>query len=475
MRVILMAVLVWCGLCAAALAEVRIALVIGNGAYTAVNGLPNPPNDAKLMADTLQKLGFNVTLIANGDLAGMSAAVATFGQSLRLAGPEATGLFYYAGHGVQSFGVNYLLPVDARLTNAADLGLVAIDAQSVLRQMASAHNRTNIVILDACRNNPFRAVRDLGDNGLAEMSAPTGTFLGYATAPGSVALDGTGGNSPFTKALADKIRTPGLPIEQAFKAVRVAVLDLTQGKQTPWDTSSLTNDFSFVAAGSGDEAALWASVNAARDPVQIMLFLRAYPDSAHDAEARALLATVMQTEVAAKPADPGKVALAVDPAELAAFEAAQKTGTLAAYQAFLTSNPASSFTEAVQAEIAALSAAPRAAVPSVDSVDAATTAAIGAEVVSFAAPLTVGPKDIMGRAIAELINLSPLYAPIAGLPKEAWANLPCSTCHKWTEAALCDQAKFYVKEAAPLVALTQHPLGGAFKLTLRQWGAGGCK
>ena len=110
-----------------------------------------------------------------------------------------------------------------------------------------------------------------------------------------------------------------------------------------------------------------------------------------------------------------------------------------------------------------------------DSVDAATTAAIAAEAVSFAKPLTVGPPDIMGRAIADLINLSPLYAPIEGLPKEAWANLPCSTCHKWTESALCDQAKFYVKQAAPTVALTQHPLGGAFKLTLRQWGAGGCR
>ena len=473
----------WLGLVGAAMAEPRIALIIGNGAYQAVGGLPNPPNDAKLMAATLEKLGFTVTLVADGSMEQMSAAVTAFGSALREAGPETTGLFYYAGHGVQSFGINYLLPVDAKLSNAADLGLVAIDAQSVLRQMFSAHNRTNIVILDACRNNPFTQVRDLGDNGLAEMAAPTGTFLAYATAPRAVALDGAEGNSPFTKALAAKIATPGLPIEQAFKEVRVAVLAATDGKQTPWDTSSLTADFSFAPAvdsGAGDEAALWASVVVSRDPVQVMLFLRAYPKSTHDADARGLLAEVMQQEVAKTP-DVGKVAVAADPAEVAAFEAAQAAGTLAAFQGFVAAFPGSSFTEAVNAEIALLGTAPQvAATPSVapqegGSVDAALKSQIEATDIAFSAPLAIGTSDMVGRSIEELIQTKPLYSPIEGLPKEAWEGQPCAACHKWTETALCDQGKVSVKEAAALVASTQHPLGGEFKLTLKTWAAAGCK
>ena len=153
----------------------------------------------------------------------MKRAIAQFGRELRKAGGDATGLFYYAGHGVQSFGNNYLLPVDVSLSDAADLDLVAVEAQSVLRQMASARNRTNIVILDACRNNPFSEIPELDDNGLAEMKAPTGTFLAYATAPGGVALDGLGGNSPFTQAVVEQIVEPGQPIEQLFEQVRRAV------------------------------------------------------------------------------------------------------------------------------------------------------------------------------------------------------------------------------------------------------------
>ncbi len=472
-------------------AEPRIALVIGNGGYRSVNALPNPPHDAVLMAEALKTAGFSVTLVQDGDLVTMGAAVTQFGKELRDAGAEATGLFFYAGHGVQSFGQNYLVPVDARLTNAADLSLVALDAQSVLRQMASAHNRTNIVILDACRNNPFAQVRDLTDNGLAEMSAPTGTFLAYATAPGAVALDGLDGNSPFTKALAAKVVTPGLAIEQAFKDVRVEVLDKTGGKQTPWDTSSLTGDFIFTpdAAGS-DEEHLWASVSASGDPVQIMLFLRAYPQSGHEKAARQLLASVMQDEVKGqgKPTPApvtGPPAAGVAADEVTAFEGAQKAGTRQALADFLTVHPQSTFAAAVQAEIAALdkpiasTAVPQPAAPPADAaageVPAELAAAIAAAPVTFTGALTEGDDAIKGQSIEHLIAGQPLFAPIEGLPKEAWAGQACATCHKWTKPALCDQAKFYVKEAAPSAKLTQHPLGGAFKLTLKAWAATGCK
>jgi hypothetical protein len=405
------AVVIWlCGM-GGAVAEQRIALVVGNGAYTTVSGLANPPSDADLMAGTLRGLGFEVTVLRDSTKAAMSRAVADFGSALRAAGPEATGLFYYAGHGVQSFGRNYLLPVDVAISNAADLDLVAVDAESVLRQMASARNKTNIFILDACRNNPFATLPDLGDNGLAEMKAPTGTFLAYATAPREVALDGTDGNSPFTKALAAMMVTQGMPIEQVFKEVRVAVLDATGGRQTPWDTSSLTEDFTFAAAAS-DEVALWDTVRVSGDPVQIKLFLKAYPDTAFRAEAEVMLAAVMPQAPAGQP-EAGEV----DPAMVASIAAAD---------------------------------------------------------VTFAGPIGVGPADIAGQSIEALIEGKPAYSPIPGLPDEAWQGANCAACHQWTKAALCDQGKFYAKDPDLVALETQHPLGGAFKLTLRRWAELGC-
>ncbi len=411
MRRVIVVLAMWFAAAGMALAEPRIALIVGNGGYASVGGLANTVSDAELMSETLQGLGFTVTLLRDGTKAEMSEAVAKFGSALRAAGPEATGLFYYAGHGVQSFQRNYLLPVDARISNAADLDLVAVDAESILRQMASAHNKTNIVILDACRNNPFSAIPDLGDNGLAEMKAPTGTFLAYATAPREVALDGVDGHSPFTKALAAMIVSQGLPIEQVFKEVRIAVLDASSGRQTPWDTSSLTENFVFAAAAS-DEEHLWSTVSTSRDPVQIKLFLKAYPDTAHRAEAEVLLSAVMP------PVPEGQAGIA--------------------------------------------------------EVDATTQSAIAVADVTFSGPITAGSADIAGASIEALIATGPKFAPIPGLPDEAWVGLHCSDCHQWTKTALCDQGKFYLKQT-PLVALVnQHPLGGDFKLTLRRWADLGC-
>ena len=309
MRRLVFAVMLLVGMAGQSLAEARIALVVGNGAYSSVTPLDNPVQDATLIAETLSGLGFTVTLVTDADQAGLHAAIGAFGKALRAAGTNSTGLFYYAGHGVQSFGTNYILPVDAALTDAADLGLVGIEAQSILRQMSSAKNRTNIMILDACRNNPFENLPDLDDNGLAEMKAPTGTYLAYATAPGSVALDGLGGNSPFTQALAELMLTPGLPLEQMFKQVRVRVIEATSGKQTPWDASSVTAEFAFAPADPGAAAAgetgMWEQVKAKRDSMQIRLFLRAFPGSQFEPDARALLDQVMTEELASNAAKAG--------------------------------------------------------------------------------------------------------------------------------------------------------------------------
>lgn len=463
-------------------AEPRLALVVGNGAYGSVPALDNPVNDARLMADTLTGTGFVVTLLTDVDQITLNRAIAQFGRDLRTAGTEATGLFYYAGHGVQSFGNNYLLPVDAQLTDAADLGLVAVQAESVLRQMFSARNKTNIVILDACRNNPFEHIPDLNDNGLAEMKAPTGTYLAYSTAPGAVALDGVDGNSPFTRALARQIVMPGQPIEQVFKATRVAVLEATGKLQTPWDTSSLTADFQFVpAVALSPEAiaaqSLWDSVKATRDPLQVMLYLRAYPDSLFLDEARALLNDVMAPELQpGRPAPPMALAPVApqgpDPREADLIGKAQSSGAVADYEAYLQAFPRGVYSELARLELAALAArpAPPAAPPAAPPVASAPPA-----LVTFAAPLTTGESAIIGRSIEQLVAGSPLYPPIEGIPEAMWKGQSCSNCHSWTRAALCDQGKTYLGPVAERSLAKPHPYGHGFKQSLRDWAQGGCQ
>ncbi len=236
-----------------ALAETRVALVVGNSAYRYVPSLTNPANDAKLMADTLAALGFN--LVGGGvqldlDKAGFDRAVQSFGQ--RLQGAD-VGLFYYAGHGVQVRGGNYLVPVNANPRREADVDFQMLDSRLVLLQMEGSGTRLNLVILDACRNNPFggRGLRS-ATAGLAQMQAPEGTLISFATQPGNVAADGTGGHSPFTSALATTIRKPGLGLFEAFNNVGLTVKRATGGSQQPWVSSSpIAGSFYFAGRGGG--------------------------------------------------------------------------------------------------------------------------------------------------------------------------------------------------------------------------------
>jgi hypothetical protein len=232
-----------------ATAEKRVALVVGNSAYQNVTRLDNPRNDAVLMADTLGGLGF--TLIGGRaqldlDKSALDNTVQNFGRQVQGAD---VALFYYAGHGVQVNGSNYLVPVNANPTREADVDFQMVDINLVLRQMQGSGTRLNMVILDACRNNPFgtRGLR-ASDGGLAQMRAPEGTLISYATQPGSVAQDGSDGHSPYTKALATTIKQAGLDIFQTFNQVGLAVKRETGGSQQPWVSSSpIDGTFYFVA------------------------------------------------------------------------------------------------------------------------------------------------------------------------------------------------------------------------------------
>jgi hypothetical protein len=228
--------------------EQRIALVIGNSAYTS-GPLKNPVNDATDMAALLKKLGFTVTLKKNTGLQEMDEAIEAFGNRLKRGG---VGLFYYAGHGVQVNGTNYLLPIGTKISKEADVKYQAVDANKILDEMATANNGLNIVMLDACRDNPYaRSFRNAARGLAIVSSAPSGTFISYSTSPGDVARDGDGRNSPYTNALLQFMQSPGLSINDIFINVRSKVKNETG--QVPWELSSLEGQFYFIP-GSGKMA-----------------------------------------------------------------------------------------------------------------------------------------------------------------------------------------------------------------------------
>ena len=223
----------------------RLALVIGNANYTNGGSLQNPINDVRAMEGTLKNLGFTVLKYEDCSQSTIKRAIDEFGQQLA---DYDVGLFFYAGHGIQVRGNNYLIPVDAQLTSENDVEYDCVRADRVLAKMESAGSNTNIAVLDACRDNPFERSWSRGTqgNGLAFMNAPQGSLIAYATAPGQTASDGQGGkHGLYTAALLENITLPGLTIEQVFKRVRTKVAEKSEGKQTPWESTSLTGDFYF--------------------------------------------------------------------------------------------------------------------------------------------------------------------------------------------------------------------------------------
>ncbi len=228
----------------------RFALVIGNSRYRHVPALANPKNDARDMKNALVKRGFTVKYLADArDVRTMIKAVGDFGDRLSRK-KNSVGLFYYAGHAVQVKNVNYLVPVNASIRNESQVEYDAFNVDRLLSTLEWAGNHMNIIILDACRDNPFSRgfSRSMGrgrTRGLAQMKSPTGTFIAFATAPGTTAEDGRGRNGTFTKHLLKHIHTPNVKIEDMFKRVRNGVIEETRNRQVPWESSCLRGDFYF--------------------------------------------------------------------------------------------------------------------------------------------------------------------------------------------------------------------------------------
>ena len=229
--------------------EQRLALLIGNSNYTHGGSLDNPVNDVRAIKKALEGLGFTVMKYEDCSQKTMKRAMDKFGRKLK---GRDVGLFFYAGHGVQVNGHNYLLPADAKLENENDAEYDCVRADRVLAKMESAGSRTNIVILDACRDNPFERSwrRGTQGTGLAFMNAPSGSLIAYSTAPGKTALDGRGKNSPYTSALLQHIGTPGVTVIEMFQGVRSAVMKKSGYKQTPWESTSLRGNFYFTTRGT---------------------------------------------------------------------------------------------------------------------------------------------------------------------------------------------------------------------------------
>ena len=280
--------------------ERRVALVMGNSNYHNVAALVNPSNDARLVASALRSLGF--TLVggqAQNDLdkSHFNRAIEDFGDRIRGAD---VALFYYAGHGVQVRGSNYLVPIDANPTRESDVDFQLVDSETVLHQMQDAKTRLNLIILDACRNNPFdgRGMRAIG-GGLAQMQAPEGTLISYATQPGNVASDGDKGDSPFTLALVHQIRQPGYDIFRVFNQIGLEVERETKGEQQPWvSTSPIDGDFYFagplpssvVAAVPDPDVVFWQSIERSRDAADYQAYLKEFPDGSFAPLARSRIA-----------------------------------------------------------------------------------------------------------------------------------------------------------------------------------------
>jgi len=311
-----------------ALATPRTALVIGNGDYQSAP-LGNPPADARAMAEKLRQLEFQVIEVIDVDRTEMRTAIRDFSQLLRTRG--GVGLFFYAGHGVQVGGKNFLLPVGVDIQQAFEVPDEALDMNAVLRAMEHAGNDMNVVILDACRNNPFtRSFRSV-EQGLARMEGPTGSLIAYSTAPGSVAADGDGDNSPYTQRLLDAMDTPGLSLEQVFKRVREGVVAETNGAQVPWEHSSLLGEFYFhpesadgvatttapAASPQTDippvtaavptvevELSFWESIKDSNDPAYFQAYLEQYPQGNFTSLARLKLETLDNPGPASRSASP---------------------------------------------------------------------------------------------------------------------------------------------------------------------------
>jgi len=245
----------------------RVALIIGNSAYTNFPALRNPVHDAKAVDERLKQLGFETSLLLDADQISMESAIERFGALLKKGG---VGLFYYAGHGIQYQSQNYLIPANAEIKSSKNLRYKSVNLGQVLDTMENSNSDINIVVIDACRNNPLPSEKRSAMRGLARVDSPKGTLIAYATSPGKTAEDGDGNNGTYTKYFLKALQIPNIPIEVTFRRVREGVDKETRGTQTPWESSSIVGDF-IINPSSSDEKSIHTKIPANTDTAESKL------------------------------------------------------------------------------------------------------------------------------------------------------------------------------------------------------------
>ena len=352
----------------------RVALVIGNAAYQGASALRNPVNDARAMSNALNALGFQVIEVTDASQKEMNKAITAFGDKLN---GETVALFFYAGHGLQVKGKNYIIPVDAQIEKEGAVASEAVGVDAVLEQLNASP--VSIVILDACRNNPFeRSFRKLGGGGLAQMDAPKGSFIAYATAPGKTAADGDGKNGLFTQELLRQINQPGVELGMMMRRVRASVSAKSGDAQMPWDSSSMTGEFYFKPGNGTQVASLvpvavmpqpvahikthdeieqdtWEGVRDSNNAGAVAEYLKQYPKGRFAGQARVLIATLKGG--GAKPVEP-VTPVVVNPGrsdgESDLWTEVQKGNSRDDYDAYLAQYPKGKFVALARSRIAKL-------------------------------------------------------------------------------------------------------------------------
>ena len=332
------------GLAASAAAENRMALVIGNSIYRSIPTLAAPANDAKLLAGLLQSAGFQILWGSDVGQNDMRRAVRDFAADVAAMGPDTIALVFYSGYGIQIDGENFLIPVDAMIERKPDVAIEALRLSDLINSLAAVPSKARIVIIDAAQGNPYARFRDSSGRGLAMADAPAGSIIAYSAAPGTEAPDAARTGSPFVAALIAVAKIPGLPVDELLRLVRVAVHEATDGRQTPWENSSLTAGVAFVPSaaatvtppkpkqntadltkevGSLSEADAFELVLGEDSVEAYQAFLAVHASSPFGARARALLDRRRQ---------------------MIAFHDAERSGSAAAMEAYLRRFPDSDLT-----------------------------------------------------------------------------------------------------------------------------------
>jgi len=444
----------------------RKALVIGNGAYKS-QPLANPVNDATDMAARLKALGFEVVLATDATRGQMAVAILDFQKRLS-AGDEA--VVFYAGHGVQVGGVNYLMPVDAEPGSEAEVEYAGIDLDKVLRGLNSTGTSANLLLLDACRNNPFEQKFRGGTRGLARVESASGTLISYAAAPGTAAADGRGRNSPYTRAVLAALEEPGLPVEDVLKRVHVAVRQATGDRQTTWQEGQIVGRLVLhpekpkpVAPPASPappvpafdnrlaEMKFWESADRDGSLAGYEAYLAQFPDGTFAALARARVARLR-----APVATPAPAASSPD-IEMRFWESADRGGSVAAYEAYLAQFPNGAFAPLARARVAELRATQtRPATTPVTAAPAPPVAPSPTAAAPSRPPATVPAAPVAAPTAPSTAFAPPAPVPATPLPAAVEAGSPARGDGVWEADSASGDLRLVVRRDAGKLSVALH-------------------